>query len=179
MDDAGNPVPDAWVSAVSSQGIWAAGASPVISALTDNAGEFGLIGLSGLGYALSASSPLGQSQVVKNVSPGQRLVELRMLQSASLSGLVTDSKGSPVDMFVIAYRREEGEVARSEGGVGGKYSLHGLRPGRFQLAAAADGECGSAQVLLRAGESLDLPLPMVAHEGDCTAVLQSAAQAAR
>jgi hypothetical protein len=141
LDDTGMPVPDAWVRASAAEGQLGAIVASCPPTLSDAQGRFALDSLPSGVYDVHATTATGEAES-RNVRAGGAPVQLRVTSYGSLSGTVTDTRGAPVPIFVVDYRRQDEDAARQLVGANGKWSAPWLAPGKYRLLVTS--EAGSA-----------------------------------
>jgi hypothetical protein len=153
VDEQGNPVPEAWVTASSPA------ANSRVPSLTDTSGAFILNGLAEGSYELSASSSLGEGRL-GTVPLNSANVRIRVGVYGAIVGLVQANDGTPVDVFTLIYRRKDQADIRSLNGSQGKWSLPWLPAGTYRLSASGATGCGWTDAVLNAGGNLHVAISL-------------------
>jgi hypothetical protein len=153
LDEQGNPVPEAWVTASSAK------ANSGVPSLTDSAGAFALNGLAEGSYELSASSSLGEGRLAK-VPLNSANVRLRVGVYGAIFGSVQATDGTPADVFTLIYRHKNQADIRSLNGSQGKWSLPWLPAGTYRLSATGASGCGWTDAVLSAGGNLHVSISL-------------------
>lgn len=160
VDDAGAPVPDAWVSA--SQGersegggssFASAGATRVLS---DGQGSFALNGLcSNVSYRVQAQHDAGASGEVVGVRP-QSGIKVPLNRHGSVEGVVVSANGRPVTDFVLQLRHVA--TARSRGvrveTSDGRFRLDDVPSGPSRIEVRSADAAGHQEVVVPQGKPL-------------------------
>lgn len=160
VDDAGAPVPDAWVSA--SQGERAPGGGSSFASgggtrvLSDGEGSFALHGLcSNVSYRVQAQHDAGASGEVNGVRP-QAGVKVPLNRHGSVEGVVVSADGRPVPDFVLELRHVA--TARSRGvrveTIDGRFRLDDVPAGPSRLEVRSGDAVGHQEVVVPQGKPL-------------------------
>ena len=109
IDEAGEPVDDAWVSAGAEDGaeraLGAGYVAPHQRVMTDDDGRFELSGLAMRGrYSVFVERPFGALIVHRDVAPSND-VTIRLPALGALSGAVIDPSARPLQPFTIQVRQ--------------------------------------------------------------------------
>jgi hypothetical protein len=155
-DPAGEPVADATVSCTDRP------EEPMLGTHSDAEGRFELPDAAAGCRAVATHEAFGDSLDVElSAGDGNRL---RLTAPASIAGVVSDERGSPITSYVVAvenHRTPEGSKALGKTGQSeevsdaeGRFELQGLGPGSYVLVASADGRSPgrSERIELAAGE---------------------------
>lgn len=163
VDAARQPVPDAWVHAIAAETVRADSWDDAV--LTDGSGAFTIEDLSPGRYELRATQGGGEG-TAQTVAAGARDVIVSMEKYGSLAGLVTAASGEPVSGFTLQFGQPAGGSNEIVVSTGTRWTVPWLAPGEYQLVASSKLGTARAQVTLRPGASLDVPLVLTAtHEG--------------
>jgi hypothetical protein len=146
LDESGDPVPEAWVTA---SGNLAPSSAP---ALSDDTGSFVLTGLPSGRHELSATSSVGQGRRA-NVMTQSTNVLIRLETYGAISGTVESANGARPDVFTLVYRNNDAQSIQSTIGSEGAWSLPWLPAGSYRLSAIGPGSCGWVDTRLGPGGS--------------------------
>jgi hypothetical protein len=155
LDDTDNPVPDAWVVAVSAGSQGAPNAAPAV--LSGTTGEFVVKDLPQGMYDITATSRVGEG-LQQRIATGSDSVQVRIAVFGSIAGTFETEDGEAVDMFALSYGRSGTAVVESINATAGEWSLPWLQPGSYRLSAVAAVGCGATQIDLPPGGHLLVPL---------------------
>jgi hypothetical protein len=158
LDEAGQGVPDVWVSASvhdSQYADW----RPAAPVLSDAQGAFVLLGLLPGRYDIAAKGGGGEAQL-EAVPSGGSGVRLRLQAYGSVSGSVTNAAGEPVSDFVVSYRALASGVGANLSGSRGAWSLPRLVPGNYRLAVSAARGTAETTFAIAAGREQRLALTL-------------------
>jgi hypothetical protein len=157
VDEQGNPLPDAWVSArPSAFGDDTTDPTPV---LTDASGAFSLEGLLPGRYDVDVTAAAGDASV-DGVSAGERELRVELARYSTLSGSLVSTNGDPVETFTVQYGRARSGLVSSVHGSRGQWSLPRVPPGTYLIQASVDGQRASATIELAPGAEREVPLAL-------------------
>lgn len=166
VDAAGQPVPDAYVSAARESDAAGARRSSVSAtrdefgwgddkpALTSVDGTFAIERLSPGTYTVRAYRKGGGEAVAEHVALGHP-VRLQILPTGSIEGVARRTSGAPPDLLTVQVADATTGLRREEKfyKTGGKFAIHDLPKGHFELTASADGGTKTIEVELAEGET--------------------------
>jgi Carboxypeptidase regulatory-like domain len=164
LDASGGPVPEAWVTATTSDREFGKPVAPPV--LTDEAGYFTVSGLHTGRYDVSASSAAGDARV-RQVAAGARDVPLRIEEQGAIDGMTVSANGERPESFLLYYQRSEDGQRRSQLGYRGQWTLAWLRPGTYELCAESALGSGTSRVQLDSGGRVNVTLRVSAANPGC------------
>lgn len=168
LDEDGNPVPEAWVTAAGPSG------SSGNPSLTDVSGGFAVTGLAEGTYELSASSSLGEGRASR-VALDASNVRIRVGLYGAIFGSVQATDGTPVDVFTLVYHRKDQADIRALNGAQGRWSLPWLPAGHYRLSAIASAGCGWADAQLNPGGTARVAISLDQSGEICSTIWQAGA----
>jgi protocatechuate 3,4-dioxygenase beta subunit len=165
-DRAGHPIGDASIAG-RVQGPGASDAPAEARSSPD--GRFVLGGLSQARYWLSVGAD-GYAEANRTVQPGDERVEFILEPSGTITGLVVDESGKPIDSYVVTAEPTD-DTRRSLGSsvanVDGRFKVEGLSAGGYVLQVTAPDRAPATRsdVEVAAGGTVDVGLIRVSRGG--------------
>jgi protocatechuate 3,4-dioxygenase beta subunit len=156
-DRAGSPIADATIAGrIAGPG----GSESGAEARSGADGRFDLGGLSQARYWLSVTAD-GYAEANRTVQPGDERVEFILESAGTITGLVVDESGKPLDSFVVAAEPADdrrGSLGRSVENENGRFKVEGLSPGGYVLQVTAPDRAPGTRsdVVVAAGGTVDV-----------------------
>ncbi len=160
VNTSGSPMPDTRVTAAAADGSHPPRFFRFIqyaTAVTDVDGHFAITDLSRGTYALQARAPSGAEVVATGIRAGRRDAVVTLPAPGTIEGTVTGFRQPP---GVTAVRADQTvSVEPTSASVNGtSFSIHGLSPGTYIVAASGGGQAANAEVVVTAGATAKVGL---------------------
>lgn len=166
VDDAGGPIPDAFIRAERLSDSKASNAKNTLRRarwggwneqpiMTDTEGGFTVQGLSEGTYTVWAVRKGGGEGFAENIAAGSDGVSIRLQPTGRLEGSVVTSSGAAPQRFKVSVRDETTGFSRSESffATDGRFVFEELPPGTFFVAVTSADGSGDAETTLAEGAS--------------------------
>jgi protocatechuate 3,4-dioxygenase beta subunit len=153
IDEQGQGVPDAWVSAVQERPFGSFGETTPV--LTDGDGAFVLAGLLPGPYTVRVGGSAGEG-AMEHVQSSTTGIRVNVQTYGALSGSVSDAVGEKVSEFVVTYIRAADQARDELRGSAGLWSLPALVPGLYRLQIEAESGSAHASVEVLPGGDVEV-----------------------